>query len=159
LIVGGDDLDQVRQTVAVLGTPTPDEIRWLPDGAGRRFLDSCPRTAKPIWRGLLKHVSEAAIDLARATLRFDPESRPTASGALLLPYFADLNAEGVDGGLDLCDPIDWSFDEIDPSRAHICRRLLREVALFHPGFLENLAPHHHTEQSSCIRRPHGAFVN
>merc|ERR1711933_626321 len=58
LFPGKDYKDQIRKILAMLGTPSSEELQWLPqDGVGIRFIQKCPRAEKARWREILPTAS------------------------------------------------------------------------------------------------------
>lgn len=140
LAPGKDDHSQIRSIVAAFGYPTSEELTWLPDnGYGRHFLAGCPKTPKPSWQSILPIASEAAREAAAAMVKFHPAARASAKGAMELRYFSKLRAEDKQKYGDVVrtpsGPIDWSFDDFEPTKKNLQVRLLAECAHFHPEIL------------------------
>lgn len=141
LFAGKDYKDQIRKILAVLGTPTDEEMRWLPeDGVGRRFITKCPLAEKVGWAQVLPTASDVAREAVGAMLRFDPAARCEVQDALRLPYFQQTYKE-ADISKDMrLNKVDWSFDDFEPTRALLQKYIYLECARFHPelhALLEN----------------------
>merc|ERR1712151_80728 len=61
IFAGKDHLDQIKKIIAVIGSPTEDEIQWLPKaGSARSFLKKCPMAPKACWSKLFPTASSSA---------------------------------------------------------------------------------------------------
>merc|ERR1719386_628092 len=50
IFAGKDHLDQIKKIIAVIGTPTEEELHWLPpNGSARSFLKKVPHAPKASW--------------------------------------------------------------------------------------------------------------
>lgn len=88
LFPGNSDIDQICRIREVLGSP--DEIVWpgvvdLPDWGKLIFP---PKGPKP-WENIIFDADASSLDLLRALLRYDPDSRLTATEALKHAYFTE----------------------------------------------------------------------
>jgi mitogen-activated protein kinase 1/3 len=137
LFPGKDYKDQIKKIVSVLGTPSGEELHWLPkDGVGRRFLTKCPPATKVGWDQVVPGASTAAVEVVEALLRFDPTARCNVLDARRLRYFELLFVEAdIENDMRL-DKVDWSFDDFEPSRALLQKYIYQECASFHPEILE-----------------------
>lgn len=140
LAAGKDDQGQIRAIVAALGFPTDEELSWLPEnGYGRRFLESCAKLPKRAWETILPSASDAARETAAAMVKFNPAARTSAKGAMGMRYFSNLRAvDEQKFGAMVCEPtepIDWTFDDFEPTKQLLRLRLLGECAHFHPELL------------------------
>jgi len=83
---GDSDIDQLSKIFHALGTPTEDSwpgMSSLPD-----FVPFNPSLPTP-FKQLFSAASDDAIDLLSQMLKFDPNSRCTATLALQHPYFTN----------------------------------------------------------------------
>jgi len=139
LFPGKDFKDQIVKIVSVLGSPSSEELQWLPnDSVGRLFLAKCPSAAKVDWKELLPQAGESAQGAIEAMLRFNPSSRVGVQNALRLPFF-ELSPEDVDKVLkqDMrLKKVDWSFDDFKPTRALLQKYIYLECARFNPELLD-----------------------
>jgi mitogen-activated protein kinase 1/3 len=137
LFPGKDYKDQIRKIVSVLGTPSSDELHWLPkDGVGIRFLTKCPPAIKAGWYEVLPGASAAAVEAVEALLRFDPTARCDALEARRLCYFKELCVEADIADDVKLEKVDWSFDDFEPSRELLQKYIYHECASFHPEIIE-----------------------
>lgn len=134
---GKDHLDQIRKIIDVLGAPTEEEMKWLPEnGSARTFLMKCSATPKADWETILPEASPAAIEVIQAMLRFNPAVRIDAQNALRMRYFETLfEEEDMEQDTDV-RPLDWSFDNFKPAKLALQNYIYCECASFHPEIVE-----------------------
>mmetsp|Transcript_17447 Transcript_17447/g.32933 ORF Transcript_17447/g.32933 Transcript_17447/m.32933 type:complete len:410 (-) Transcript_17447:35-1264(-) len=134
LFPGQDYLDQVKKIINVLGTPTEEELQWLRSSvAAQGFVKrNCPAVPRTSWQAKIPQASPAAVEVFGAMLRFEPATRPSAQEALRLPYFQELVRE-EDFKTDMCvEPIDWAFDDFQPTRESLQELIYNECLSYHP---------------------------
>lgn len=135
LFPGADYLDQVKKIISVLGTPSQEEVQGLLSSspvAQDFIMRKCPPAQRISWQAKFPDASEAAIEALEAMLRFDPAARPTAQDALRFQYFDGLFQE-EEMKADVCvEPIDWSFDDFEPTRQSLQEFIYQECVSFHP---------------------------
>lgn len=138
LFPGKDYKDQIRQIVAVLGTPKNEELGWLPkESVGYQFLSSkCPQAAKVVWRQVLPEASASACQAIESMLQFDPAARCEALDGMRLPYFEKIHVEADVINQPCLDKVDWSFDDFEPTRELLQKFIYQECADFHPDILD-----------------------
>mmetsp|Transcript_112124 Transcript_112124/g.322302 ORF Transcript_112124/g.322302 Transcript_112124/m.322302 type:complete len:391 (-) Transcript_112124:25-1197(-) len=130
---GKDHLDQIKKIISVLGTPTEEEMHWLPkNGSARAFLKKCPPAPKANFNKVLPSASEAAIEVVEGMLRFDPTARITVQDALRLKYFGNLFEEEDLEQDTRATPVDWAFDNFEPTKVLLQNYIYVECAAFHP---------------------------
>lgn len=135
LFNGKDYRDQIKQILAVLGTPSEEELQWLPEGGeGRRYLKKFDFVEKVSWEQALPQVSEQTRDAVQAMLHFDPGARIIVQEAMRLPYFENLYK--MEDAEVVLAKIDWSFDDFRPTRSLLQKYIYDECASFHPEILE-----------------------
>lgn len=137
LFPGRDFRHQISTIVAVLGTPTEDEIAHVTSPTARAFLASLPATAPIPLRNLLPGAPEDALDLLSRLLCFNPAVRLSATDALEHPYVASFHEPALEGvaGDDVLagGPLEPPAGDLPPS---VLRGLMwREVLAFHPNAL------------------------
>jgi len=139
LFAGINFKDQIFKIVTLLGTPSSEDMLWLPkdgdDADGRKLLSKCPSAEKASWSKLLPTASEAAREASQAMLCFNPAARVDVVEALRLPYF-NLAEGDVEKAIVPLGKIDWSFDDFKPTRALLQEYIYLECARFHPELLE-----------------------
>jgi mitogen-activated protein kinase 1/3 len=137
IFAGKDHLDQIKKIVSVIGNPTEDELHWLPrHGSARAFLKKCPPAPKASWSTLFPMASADAIEVVEAMLRFDPTCRCSVQDALRLRYFGALfEEEDMEHDTSVA-PMDWSFDNFEPTKPLLQNYIYCECASFHPEIVE-----------------------
>lgn len=137
VFAGKDHLDQIKKIVAVLGTPAEEELNWLPrNGSARNFLKKCSPAPKASWSKIYPTASKEALEVVEKMLHFNPMARVTVKDALRLKYFESLFDE-EDMVLDSrVDPMDWTFDNFEPTKKLLQNYVYRECASFHPEIIE-----------------------
>lgn len=56
LFPGEDYLDQVQRIIAVLGTPTPDDMKYIGNQNAIKYIKSLPKRSKQKWESLFSKV-------------------------------------------------------------------------------------------------------
>eukprot|EP00811_Abedinium_folium_P012703 NODE_2178_length_2275_cov_9.564246.p1 GENE.NODE_2178_length_2275_cov_9.564246~~NODE_2178_length_2275_cov_9.564246.p1 ORF type:complete len:546 (-),score=62.23 NODE_2178_length_2275_cov_9.564246:348-1985(-) len=135
LFPGKNHIDMVCRVAQILGSPSDDELSWLPsDSDAYRFLRKvCPNNKAVPLSTLYPHASPACLDLACCLLRFDPCQRLTAMEAQEHEY---LQAYLPKEKLAPPDAFDWSFDGFKPTPNAVKERLYRECSRYHPEMIE-----------------------
>jgi mitogen-activated protein kinase 1/3 len=134
---GSDFLDQIRSICEVLGTPSDDDLSFVPpeNKAARNFIKTrFPSLPRKGWTAMYPQATEATCKLLDGMLRFDPNGRLTASEALRHPYLEghyDEEDEIVAPG-----HIDWSFDDVPQEPGRLQNLVYLEAAALHPDILE-----------------------
>jgi len=139
LFPGRDHCDQVKKIIAVLGTPSEEDLAWLPRGGlatARKFLNTCPIAGKVCWPRLFPQASEGGHQLLARTLAFDPTARLSTLEACRLDFFAHLFQEEDLQLLGPSQPLDWSFDNFEPTKPLLQNFLYCECASFHPEIID-----------------------
>merc|ERR1719401_2015248 len=133
IFAGKDHLDQIKKIVSVLGSPSEAELHWLPrNGSARAFLKKCPASPKATWSKLFPTASTSAIEVIEGMLRFDPTVHITVQDALRLKYFENLFEEEDMEQDTRVKPVDWAFDNFEPTKALLQNYIYCECATFHP---------------------------
>lgn len=134
---GKDHLHQIKTIVQVLGPSSEDELHWLPrNGSARAFLKKCPVSQKISWTKMLPTASNSAVEVIEAMLRFDPTKRISVHDALRYRYFTGLFEEEDLVKDTRRGPIDWSFDNFEPTKPLLQKYVYYECASFHPEILK-----------------------
>lgn len=137
IFAGSNHLDQIKQIIAVLGTPSEEELAWLPKvGSARNFLKKCAAAPKANWSKLLPMAGRDALQVIEGMLHFDPTARITVQDALRLRYFGNLfEEEDMDHDMRVT-PVDWSFDNFEPTKRLLQNYIYCECAHFNPEIIE-----------------------
>mmetsp|Transcript_61750 Transcript_61750/g.139132 ORF Transcript_61750/g.139132 Transcript_61750/m.139132 type:complete len:396 (+) Transcript_61750:64-1251(+) len=137
VFAGKDHLDQIKKIISVLGTPTEEELHWLPrNGSARAFLKKCPPAPKASWSKLLPTASKNAVEVIERMLRFDPTVRITVQDAMRCRYFESLFEEEDMEHDTRVTPVDWSFDNFEPTKPLLQNYIYVECASFHPEIVD-----------------------
>lgn len=137
IFAGKDHLDQIKKIIAVIGTPTEEELHWLPpSGSARAFLKKCPPAPKASWANIISNASDAAREVVEAMLRFDPTVRITVNDSMRMRYFEHLFEEEDMEHDTRVSPIDWSFDNFEPTKPLLQNYIYQECASFNPEIIE-----------------------
>jgi mitogen-activated protein kinase 1/3 len=133
LFPGKDCCDMVKKIVQVLGTPSDEEMDWLPaDGPARDFVRRFEGDLRIDWGTW----NLETVELIDALIRFHPASRLDAKEALHLEYFEELFVESDIEEDTRASPADFSFDDFEPTKELLQKYLYRECASFHPEIIE-----------------------
>jgi mitogen-activated protein kinase 1/3 len=130
LFPGDDYLDQIKRTIAVLGTPTRDDMSFIGNDLAKKYVRSLPKRNKQSWASLYSKGSPVALDLLGKMLVFNPEKRWTVKQSLAHPYFEGLHNEAAEPECD--DPFDWTWDSFEPTKEILQNMVYEESLKFHP---------------------------
>ena len=145
LFTGKDHLDQIRKIIEKMGTPRDSDLKWIPEkGPSRKFLAKCPESKGVKMQDLLlqatssskdgknggsTNVSEHTIDFLNKLLTFDPTKRISVKDCMQHPYIKDPDyPEEEPAG----KPVDWRWDNFEPSKKVLQSLILDEIRGFHP---------------------------
>jgi len=141
IFAGKDHLDQIKKIIGVIGTPSEEELHWLPqNGSARAFLKKCPPAPKASWDRVLTTASPVTRELVEATLHFDPTIRISVNEALRLKYFENLFEEEDMVHDTRVGPMDWSFDNFEPTKPLLQNYVYLECVAFHPEIADRDRP-------------------
>jgi mitogen-activated protein kinase 1/3 len=133
LFPGKDHLDQIKRIIQVMGTPSAEDLNWLPEHcAGRNFLRRLPHSLKGSWEF---EAGAQAINCMEAMLRIHPDKRPCAAEAMRHRYFHILH-RSEDLRNIAKERLDWHFDNFEPTKRALQNRIYVECARFHPEILQ-----------------------
>ena len=131
LFMGKDHLDQIKKIVEVIGTPTAEDLHWLPDeGPARRFLQKCPPCEPRPLNTLYPRASAESLELAAKMLSFDPFKRISVEDSLSSKYFESLHSPNEEP--IAAAPVDWAFDNFKPTKRILQNYVYVESVRFHP---------------------------
>eukprot|EP00811_Abedinium_folium_P035707 NODE_8479_length_1492_cov_10.572161.p1 GENE.NODE_8479_length_1492_cov_10.572161~~NODE_8479_length_1492_cov_10.572161.p1 ORF type:complete len:413 (-),score=108.70 NODE_8479_length_1492_cov_10.572161:162-1400(-) len=138
---GRDHLDQIKRIITIVGTPSPEDLDWLPkDGAARRFLQKeCPQVEASSWASVYPEASAEVVEVIEAMLHFVPKQRVTVEQALRLPYLRPLFDEEHMKEDTRPSPINWSFDvdlDNELTKRQLQNLIYSECAALHPMMIE-----------------------
>ncbi|CAK65880.1 unnamed protein product (macronuclear) [Paramecium tetraurelia] len=128
LFPGENYLDQVQRIIAVLGTPTADDMKYIGNNNAIKYIKSLPKRSKQKWEALFPKANNKALDLLGKMITFNPEQRYTVEQCLQHPYFDELHnpdEEPLSG-----KAFDWSWDNFDPTKELLQNMIYQESLSF-----------------------------
>jgi serine/threonine protein kinase len=72
LFPGEDYLDQVQRIIAVLGTPTTQDMAYIGNESAIKYIKSLPKRSKQSFQGLYPNANPVGLDLLSKMLHFNP---------------------------------------------------------------------------------------
>mmetsp|Transcript_41415 Transcript_41415/g.97264 ORF Transcript_41415/g.97264 Transcript_41415/m.97264 type:complete len:602 (+) Transcript_41415:52-1857(+) len=129
---GKNHVDMICRCARTLGTPTDEELTWLPKNSDAyKFLRNvCPQSDGVPMSSLYPNAAPACLRLARSLLEWDPSQRPTAAEAQAHEYLKSYLPKQPPSP---AEPFDWGFDGFRPTLQAVKDRLYRESLRFHPA--------------------------
>ncbi|KAJ0412260.1 hypothetical protein ATCC90586_006646 [Pythium insidiosum] len=88
---GRDPSDQLHMIIRVLGSPTPEEMSFVPHEAAKKAILQHGYYPKRPLSEFFPDANPMAVDLLAKMLKFNPEERITVVQALAHPYLAQLH--------------------------------------------------------------------
>jgi p38 MAP kinase len=137
LFPGTDHVDQLKRTMALVGTPTPGLLKKIKSEEARKYIESLPIMQKRDFKTVFQGANPIAINLLERMLDLDPDTRITAEQALAHAYlaqYADPSDEPIAG------PYDQSFEEQEQDIPEWKQLVYDEVCRFvppDPEFMES----------------------
>jgi mitogen-activated protein kinase 1/2 len=131
---GRDVKNQIEVVSQVVGKPTKQQMKNIPNRRARDFIAGLPDAPRANLAELMKGACPDAIDLVGKLLQFDPKDRLSAALALEHPYVAEFRDEESEIS---ADP-NLSLDSLEPpnekklGREGIRRLMWDEMLKFHP---------------------------
>ncbi|KAL4467003.1 hypothetical protein ABPG74_010600 [Tetrahymena malaccensis] len=117
LFPGKDYLEQIQRIIAILGTPTPEELSYITNEGALKYLKSLPKRTKQSWENLYPNANLVGLDLLSKMLTFNPNDRYTIEECLAHPYF-----EGLHNPEDepTCPEVfDWAWDDFELTKERL----------------------------------------
>ena len=87
LFPGDNYLDQIQRVIAVLGTPTYEDISYITNEKALEFIKSIPKRSRQSLESLFSDANPLALDLLSKMLTFNPQNRFSVEECLAHPYF------------------------------------------------------------------------
>ncbi|KAI8062409.1 Pkinase-domain-containing protein [Gongronella butleri] len=112
LFPGESSIDQLVEIIKVLGTPTAENIAMMnPQYTDHKFPMIKPHPFSKVFR---QRTPPEAIDLISHVLQYNPQSRPSASDAMVHPFFDELRNPDTKmaNGKDLPVLFDFTKEEL-----------------------------------------------
>uniref|UniRef100_A0AC34RJ49 Mitogen-activated protein kinase n=1 Tax=Panagrolaimus sp. JU765 TaxID=591449 RepID=A0AC34RJ49_9BILA len=129
LFPGKHYLDQLNLILAVIGTPSQEDMQCIINEKARSYLLSLPHKIKQQWSRLYPGADPRALDLLDKMLTFNPNKRITIEAALAHPYleqYYDPNDEPV------CDePFTYEMELDDLPKERLKELIFEETENFH----------------------------
>jgi mitogen-activated protein kinase 1/3 len=141
LFPGKHYLDQLNLILAVVGSPSQEDLQCIINEKARSYLLSLPMKPKQSWQRLYPNADPRALDLLEKMLTFNPHKRITIEEALAHPYleqYYDPNDEPV------CEEPFTSEMEFDELPKEQLKQLIWEEA-------ENFHTHLQAEQAAMMQ--------
>lgn len=134
---GKDHLDQIKKIVSVVGTPTEVDLEWLPkQGSARAFLKKIPNSPKVQWANVYPTGNPDGLDIIDKMLHFDPSKRVNVKDALRHKYFEGLFEEEDMKVDSSAKPVEWGFDDFEPTKRLLQNYIYCECCKFHSGLID-----------------------
>mmetsp|Transcript_35733 Transcript_35733/g.114443 ORF Transcript_35733/g.114443 Transcript_35733/m.114443 type:complete len:375 (-) Transcript_35733:225-1349(-) len=131
IFTGKDHLDQIKKILMVIGTPTEEDLHWLPPRSpARNFIKKVPVCSKQPWATIYPKATKNGIDAIERMLTFDPTRRANVEEAIKLPYFETLHMPDDEPLAE--KTVDWAFDKFTPTKRLLQNYVYVECASFHP---------------------------
>jgi mitogen-activated protein kinase 1/3 len=141
---GKDHLDQIKKILQVIGTPTEEDLTWLPaKSPARQFIKKVPESKAIPWKDIydtkasrccLKKPTPEAIEAMEQMLTFHPDKRATVQKCLDFKYFQFLHMP--DDEPVAAEPVNWAFDKFTPTKRNLQNFIYAECAKFHPDIIK-----------------------
>lgn len=114
LFPGEDYLDQVQRVIAVLGTPSNEDMSYIGNESAIKYIKSLPKRTKQNFKTLYPKANPVALDLLSKMLVFNPDRRYTIKECLEHPYFEGLHNPEEEPVVDKA--FDWAWDNFEPTK-------------------------------------------
>jgi mitogen-activated protein kinase 1/3 len=129
---GKDYLDQIKKIFRIVGTPSDDDLVWLPAAPcpSRGFIAKMPPTVKTPWSIVYPKASSSAVEVLDAMLCVNPLQRASAKDASMMEYFQPLHTEGDLRTVEAL--IHCEVDSIQPTKHWLQNAMFAEVCYYNP---------------------------
>lgn len=114
LFPGDDYLDQIKRTIAVLGTPNSDDMAFIGNDLAKKYIRKLPKRNKQGWASLYPKANPVSLNLLGKMLVFNPEKRYSVKQCLKHPYFEGLHNEEAEPESE--ETFDWTWDDFEPTK-------------------------------------------
>lgn len=136
LFPGKHYLDQLNLILAVVGSPTQEDLNCIINEKARSYLMSLPQKTKQAWSRLYPQADPKALDLLDKMLTFNPHNRITVEQALAHPYLEQYYDPADE---PLCEePFTFEMELDDLPKEKLKELIFEETEEFHRR--------HHQEQ-------------
>ena len=127
---GKDYLHQLKLILSTIGTPSEDDLHFIPNETARNFIHSQPFAPRVSLRMVYPSANPLAIDLIDKMLVFNPRKRISVSEALEHPYLAMLHDENLEPVAP--SPFTSNFEDEDLSEHELREKVWSEMLHYHP---------------------------
>ena len=127
-LIGNDYIDQVQRTIAVLGSPSDEDMAYIGNQSAIAYIKSLPKRSKIKLSALYPNANPLALDLLSKMLVFNPEERITVKESLEHPYFAGLHNADEEPISD--KQFDWWWDDFEPTKELLQSMVYDEAVKF-----------------------------
>ena len=128
---GVDSQNQIQLIVDLLGFPDESVLEKIRSEKAKSYLMRLPKRKEADFKVLFPGVSDAARDLLRGLLRFDPDHRLSVNDAIQHPYLESLHCmedEPTGGPLP---GVDYDFEQHFLTSGEYRELLIDEINLYH----------------------------
>mmetsp|Transcript_121092 Transcript_121092/g.337954 ORF Transcript_121092/g.337954 Transcript_121092/m.337954 type:complete len:380 (+) Transcript_121092:219-1358(+) len=130
IFTGKDHLDQIRKIFQVIGTPTEEDLGWLPvKSPARAFIRKAAPCVKQPWETVYPKATPNGIEAVEKMLTFHPERRASVAETLQLAYYEALHMPDDEPVAE--NPVDWKFDKFTPTKRLLQNKIYAECYKFH----------------------------
>uniref|UniRef100_A0A7S4ST03 Protein kinase domain-containing protein n=1 Tax=Alexandrium monilatum TaxID=311494 RepID=A0A7S4ST03_9DINO len=142
LFPGGNSQRLLKLIVALLGTPSSEELDAIPSEQCRRFIDSMPYSEGKC-REVFSEVPEETLDLLRMMLQFSPRNRATVPRALEHPYMGEFFCPEDEPTRNALEASDFEFERRRVNIQALREELFQEVLQYYPETRERYMQEQH----------------
>jgi serine/threonine protein kinase len=130
LFPGRDYLDQLKRIIAVVGTPSEEDLRAITNPEAVDYIRKIERQPKKSWGIIYPKASADAHDLLDKMLAFNPKKRISVEDALHHPYVAGL----LKGSREPppTKQFSFAFDQPFITQQQLRDQIWAEMRAFHP---------------------------
>mmetsp|Transcript_24256 Transcript_24256/g.76570 ORF Transcript_24256/g.76570 Transcript_24256/m.76570 type:complete len:394 (+) Transcript_24256:78-1259(+) len=142
LFPGGNSQRLLKLIVALLGTPSSEELDAIPSELCRRTVDALPRSEGG-FRARFSEASDETADLLRTMLQFSPRKRATVPQALEHPYMGELFCPEDEPTRNALEASDFEFERRRVNIQALREELFQEVLQYYPETRERYMQEQH----------------
>ena len=128
LFRGRNYIHQLQLIVETLGTPTNDDMNFIPPPA-RASVRAMGKSTRPVnWKHFFPAATDASLDLLSKMLKFDPAKRINVLAALQHPYLKEYHNPKHEPSCK--STFNFNFEARATSKVAIQSMMLDEIKLF-----------------------------